>query len=1211
MAQRSPSITPIPEAYPGSALRVCLLGPFECVRDGSPVSREEWRTRQTQTLFKLLLTERGQVVPIDQLVEAIWPGGKAAAARHSLQVAISTLRLVLEPGLARAASSSFIQTERGGYRFEPDNCSVDVDTFLAAHQRAAAAERRGDAAGATEACLEAAALYRGEYLADDPYAEWALGARERLKSIFLDNIDRLSALLAARAEWDQAITWIERALMLDPFREELYRQLMRAHLARGRRSHALVAFEQCRRLLQTELGVPPSPETIHLRNQIAQDRWDAQPLDGGRAGGIAGELHIPFVGRSVERGALRRAWDSAQTEAGRLVIVSGPPGIGKTRLVQRVAGEIESSRQPASNEPAHLHWISCYEAERKLPLAPIARLLAGWFERPLMPAERQRLSPYADALAQLLPQVRALAAPLAGSEQDQPPIELSRLLEALTQAIRILHGARPGALILDDLHWADASTLLWLGHALRRLPSGMLVIATRRSSEPAPPELDTLLMESRRGGRLTELALDPLATGDVDDLLAGAIRDPADRLLLSRRLRELTGGEPLLVVETLREMTATGLLYTDEGGRWRVGTRFDTPDWQRGLPPPAVREMVAARLERLEPATRRTMEAACVIGAECSARLVSEMTGEGLEHTLAGLEELLARQLVRVSDDGRGYAVAHPLIQRAVYERLSPGRRQDWHLRAARAIQCLSPTHPGPVAGQALRHLALADAPPDEIIAAAEQAGDHALHQAAFADAIEPYCTARRLLAERLPEAHAMAGHARIGERLAEALAGAGRWQEAETLYHQLIDTTAFPLERSRLRRKLAAMLGDVLARFDEALELLEAAESDNDSAVDHHQEMDVERGMIASARAIACFFRSDYRAVVEHGGRALALLSGRPGIEREEIALELRIGQAEQRLGLLEDAERRYRRSASRALARGDRYLEAGSIGALAAIHAHRGRLEESLAGDERVAELAIELGQPKREIIGLTNRAHRLLALGRLQDARVGFEAVIARAEDLDARYTVMHATVGLGETLVRLGEFERARRALQRGIELAEKISSRQRLGHAQLHLAEITLLEGDPAAAHAWAQRGIATGRAIDDAHALREGFPLLAQALVALGDVQTARRVARDGLELATAGGFVLSRGRNLVALGRVLAAAGSENEASAALDEAESIFRGAGARYDLLLALIARASLVSDDLAHARLVAEARELAAATGAQYLASQIDARLDPRR
>ncbi len=308
-----------PSSTPGDSLRIFMLGPFECWRGEELIPRREWRTRPTLTLFKLLLEERDRPVTIERLIDNIWPESEPGAARRSLQVAVRTLRLTLEPGLGRGTDSRYIHTEPGAYRFAAAASTIDVDQFLAASQRATAQWRRDKGASITT-CAEAISIYRGEYFADDPYLEWAFSTRERLRSRYLDLFDIYSDALAVVGKWDEAARWLEQALDLDPLGEELYRRLMRCHVARGRRSHALAVFEQCRQVLHSELGVEPSGEKLKLRADVA-NRWAGSSNLHAEiaAGGVTSELRLPFVGRSSELAELLRAVERASNETGVVV----------------------------------------------------------------------------------------------------------------------------------------------------------------------------------------------------------------------------------------------------------------------------------------------------------------------------------------------------------------------------------------------------------------------------------------------------------------------------------------------------------------------------------------------------------------------------------------------------------------------------------------------------------------------------------------------------------------------------------------------------------------------------------------------------------------------------------------------------------------------------------------------------------------------------
>jgi DNA-binding SARP family transcriptional activator len=492
-------------------LRFQLLGPFEAWRDNQPIPATAWRTRQTLAVLKLLLTERGRGVTFERLGDLVWPESDPSAARASLRVAVRTIRSVLEPGVA-GAGASHPATAPGGYRFDPAGCSIDVDGFLADGRAGAAAERRGD------------------FLAGDPYLDCALEERERLRSACLDVLERLAALLSDDGAYAEAASHLERALSLDPLREELYAQLMKVHAAAGRRSHALATYERCRRVLERELGVEPSRETDRVRDEV-------ETAAAGPATTAPVALDLAFVGREIELDAIAREWQAARSEPGHTVLIRGSIGVGKTRLVRRFAERGEP--------PPRTTWLTGHEAEVELSLAPALSLVGAWLETSASGGQVARLGAAASALAHLLPAVRTV---WPGTPELTGRPDESQLLEALTLALLQIQGTGPALLVFDDLHWIDSGTAAWLGYTLRRLPAGVLTIATVRDAEPPAPWVQALLADRRREGRLTEITLEPLSSAEVTRLVPEA---PPE---LAGRLHEATRGNPLFLVEILREL---------------------------------------------------------------------------------------------------------------------------------------------------------------------------------------------------------------------------------------------------------------------------------------------------------------------------------------------------------------------------------------------------------------------------------------------------------------------------------------------------------------------------------------------------------------------------------------------------------------------------------------------------------------------------------
>ena len=253
-------------------LIIRLLGRFEVERDGAPIPPPEWRGQKTRDLLKILILAGGKYVSKDQLCDWLWPEADPDSAQTNLRALVSDLRKVLEPDLARGRDSTFILTRHEGYAFNPDaSLALDLTEF----ERAASATSRLE----IESVL---ALYRGDLLEEDPYAEWAARERERLRELRLDLLARLSELLLQDHAYAQCAAVCEQALALDLSRESIWRILMRAHSLNHDRAAALNTFDRCRAALSRDLGVDPAPETVGLHEQILRDEL-ASDLTGLRA----------------------------------------------------------------------------------------------------------------------------------------------------------------------------------------------------------------------------------------------------------------------------------------------------------------------------------------------------------------------------------------------------------------------------------------------------------------------------------------------------------------------------------------------------------------------------------------------------------------------------------------------------------------------------------------------------------------------------------------------------------------------------------------------------------------------------------------------------------------------------------------------------------------------------------------------------------------
>jgi len=260
-------------------LEIRMLGPFEVIRDGQPISTREWRRRKTVTLLKVLLTERGRIFSDDSLVENIFgpdlEGSRSESTKGNLRGRVADLRHALEPGLESGQKSQFILRLGEGYCFSSQaNVWLDVEAFRGCVADAEQAHERGQVDSAVELYESALKLFRGEFLETDPYEEWALASRERWHEERMSALIGLATCYAEFEDYKRAIGCLRVVLDAQPARESAIRKLMLLHYLAGEDSLATIVFERGKKSLKEYLNVAPSPETFALLREIQEGRME-------------------------------------------------------------------------------------------------------------------------------------------------------------------------------------------------------------------------------------------------------------------------------------------------------------------------------------------------------------------------------------------------------------------------------------------------------------------------------------------------------------------------------------------------------------------------------------------------------------------------------------------------------------------------------------------------------------------------------------------------------------------------------------------------------------------------------------------------------------------------------------------------------------------------------------------------------------------------
>jgi DNA-binding SARP family transcriptional activator len=249
-----------PQWLDGPTLRIFALGPMRVETRDGPLGGS-WLGQRPGQLLRFLVTERQRVVPTEVIASAVW-GQAGRNAPNTVRHFVHGLRERLEPDRPKHAESSFVVSRRGGYTLNGERVWIDVDEFEQEVRRGRAALAGGDRALASERFEHAVELYRDDFLADEPYAEWAFAERERLRGLAADTLRSLSAL--CEHEPYRSACYLERLVGMEPFDNDVQRELIAVLLRLGRRSRAARHYQAFRRRLMGAFGDRPDFELADM-----------------------------------------------------------------------------------------------------------------------------------------------------------------------------------------------------------------------------------------------------------------------------------------------------------------------------------------------------------------------------------------------------------------------------------------------------------------------------------------------------------------------------------------------------------------------------------------------------------------------------------------------------------------------------------------------------------------------------------------------------------------------------------------------------------------------------------------------------------------------------------------------------------------------------------------------------------------------------------
>jgi class 3 adenylate cyclase/tetratricopeptide (TPR) repeat protein len=398
---------------------------------------------------------------------------------------------------------------------------------------------------------------------------------------------------------------------------------------------------------------------------------DSLPAGTELPPGLAINDAFAFVGRSREWTRLADAWERASAGHLKVLLVSGEPGAGKTRLTAEFARTVQKAG-------VTILYGSC-EDGLAVPYQPFVEALRQLLGSP----GHRRLGAHPEELTRLVPEIAVRVPGLPDPISSDPETERYQLFNAVVDCVADIAIDDPMLLVLDDLHWATKPTLQLLCHLVRsNVPAPVLVLGTFRDTElDATVPLTEALAELERHETVDRLTLAGLGTEAIReymDHIAGYVLDErADRL--AERLHQQTDGNPFFMREILLHLVESGHIYR-EGDRWNIKGDFFT------AVPLGARDVIARRVARLPEAARTLLSRAAVVGVDFRLRVLVDVTGLDEEALLDGLEQAIAARLVEEVELDH-YRFTHALVRAALLDGISESRRARIHRQVAETLE--------------------------------------------------------------------------------------------------------------------------------------------------------------------------------------------------------------------------------------------------------------------------------------------------------------------------------------------------------------------------------------------------------------------------------------------------------------------------------------------------------------------------------------------
>ena len=936
-------------------LSIRLLGTPEIQITGKAFTLNNLKARAL--LF--YLAAMGQAHSRDFLATLLWSEAASSEAHHSLRSSIYRLR----QALGHDHADGIILSNGDLLSLPPDGYQCDVIDF-----------RRLLSIGDEPSLTQAVALYRGSFLqgftlADAPgFDDWVQVEHTRLSQACFDALDRLTVISESCKDWPTAIRHLQQMTEIDPLAENAQQRLMRFYLIQNEVGQALRQYRQFESRLQQELNLNPSPETQAIYHEaLRQQRGPANFSTSISHSSRLQSNSLPFIGRDLLIRQLLTVSHDAKSGRGMTVLLQGEGGIGKSRLLDELASRLIAEPTP---------WTVLHGA-----CSPFDDFLSH--------------GPFLEALQ------NASSSDLLAESATTVPDARGRFFWSVLQTIRSLSYSTPLLLTIDDLQWANSSTLNLFGFLAMRLHHLPVVLVGTVQRAEAIPALQRLITLGRRRGELHLLPLTPLTLESISELIHTSGINLTSDETLAEWLHTRSAGNPFLLTEIMAQLRTEGIVERNGDG-WQL----DITHWLRWRNtfklPETAHDLVAWRLANLSADARNLLDILAVTGQPLPVHILRKLLDIHMDSLIPLVDDLTARGLI-IEQSKAMLALPHHLLRETLLHQLSNLRRRSIHQQLAKALESQADSE----SGTSLRQIAVHAVAGEDI----ERARRYGLH--VLTDLPLEYTGAETL--DFVHHLHDLLAPSASNEELVLLTSALGKLHQS--LGH--LETAAHWLQQNL---NWAQKTGDIAAQSEAYFEMGELALMSND----YHTAMQTAQAGLTTIKPAEAFIDSSSFTLNPLIGRGHRLLGAALAMEGSNLTA------AEDEL---QKAALEHRRA-------GNQNDLCATLFELGNIAAQRGELQAALKLYDESAHAA-ESGHIHYYLaLARNNFAYHSLLLGQVSAAQQAAAQGVKVAEAFELLAALLHLYSTQGEIHLYLAEWEQAENSFRRGLALAEELGSLER-------------------------------------------------------------------------------------------------------------------------------------------------------------------------